>query len=89
MLKNKNKPRSEKLKLELYERCLLAISDSPCAHRNVLPGSGAVLSIPCPVCLAWCALNHEKAKGQLEIAMQMWRSLEAEKNKPKIQVVKG
>lgn len=56
--------------LELYESALLKIAEGRCPHKEQI-GVGAVLDPPCPVCIAWCAINPKKAANKVKVAAEM------------------
>lgn len=62
--------------LELYESALLKIAEGTCPHKEQI-GVGAVLDHPCPVCIAWCAINPKKAAPRVGVAKDMFEVAKA------------
>ena len=59
--------------MAFYRDTLDAIaSDCFCPHKKDAMGVGAAMpNNPCPVCLAWCAINPKLAQGRLKLAHDM------------------
>jgi len=79
-------------KLMEYELALMAIGNLP--HDCEIEGPGALREpLPCPTCVAWCALNPEKAEERLRIAHDIIERDKANRElglgKNMIEVVKG